>query len=87
MKLLIVLYLICLESSEYVVIPCSMKHYTYVIDDFIIPKEHIFNPADNYVHKSSHDCEAYDSNRPVGTKVDCLYGKVSPRRGQVYKRE
>jgi hypothetical protein len=29
---------------------------------------------------------AQQNNQEVGTKLDCLYGKVSPRRGQVYMR-
>jgi len=50
---------------------------------FVKPKKQFVNTADSYNHKSSHDSESKDV-RPDGSKVECLYGKVSPRRGQVY---
>jgi len=46
-------------------------------------KEHIFNLADNYCENPPMIIDN-KRLRPVGTKVECLYGKVSPRRDQVY---
>ena len=46
-------------------------------------KVHIVNPADNCCENPPMIIDN-KRLRPVGTKVECLYGKVSPRRGQVY---
>ena len=53
---------------------------------FIIDiEENIFNPADNYCENPPMIIDN-KRLRPVGTKVECLYGKVSPMRGQLYIR-
>ena len=53
---------------------------------FIIDiKEHIVNPADNCCENPPMIIDN-KRLRPVGTKVECLYGEVSPRRGQLYIR-
>lgn len=52
---------------------------------FIIDiKEHMFNLADNYCENPPKVIDNKRLRPVVEVKVECLYGKVSPRRGQVY---